>query len=241
MFLTENERAARDSGKIVASIGNSGVSSLCGPIVSVGVVLDYTNIPQKIINKVADQSPLSKEDIEDIRSAVKAIGSYTISCTKLLEILDIDVSAAMSDYNALMGLIFDVFKVFGNDPDIVQSVSKIKEVIKNEDLSIYQDKKRKSKYITRQDWTQFNNLIPNTKFTKCSPETFGIMFASELANIIRNKELAAAKEKYPEYDFDNPLDTEEKVKFLQENGMTEYHRAFLPEFSGFAFSKRILI
>ena len=241
MILTEDERDAQDGKKILLAVNHAGVNNNYGPIVSVGVALDYSKISPNVIETVSDKANFTKEALSELKDAIKAIGTYTISASKLNEIRDLTIATHMADYNALMGLIFDVFKVYGADPDIVQVTLPIKEVVKNPELSIYKNPSSKTNYVVRSDWTQFSNLIPNTKIKVMKKDTFSVLFAYVCANTIVTGELDKATIKYPGYNFYVHGLDDAQVEFLNKNGMTEYHRAFLPVFNGFAFSKRILI
>jgi len=241
MILTEEEREAKDGKQILLAVNHAGVSNLCGPIVSIGVALDYTAISERIVEAVVDRQIFTKDEFNEIKSAIKAFGFYTIPASKLNEIRSLEIATHMADYNALMGLIFEVFKVYSEDPDTVQVKIPIREVIKNKELSIYQNRSNNTSYIMRSEWTQFDNLIPNTQMMVMDQDTFSLLFAKAFANTVVHNELEKAAAKYKGYDFISPAISEEQAKFLTENGMTEFHRAFLPEFSGFAFSKRILI
>lgn len=241
MILTDDERDAKEGKKILIAVNHDGVHNICGPIVSVGVALDYNLLSADIIEQVVDKGIFSPKNIESIRNAVKAFGSYTVSAAKLNEIQDLTIATHMADYNALMGIIFEVFKIYSADPDVVQTRLPIKEIIKNNDLANYRDSSTKTSYITREEWTQFDNLIPNTEIKVQQDDTFSLLFAKAFAATAVCNELARAEQKYPGYDFTSNILSEDQKKLLTESGMTEFHRAFLPEFSGFAFSKRILI
>lgn len=241
MILTNDERDAREGRKIVLAVNHDGLHNLCGPIVSIGLALDYTKLSSKVIEIVSEQGLFNQDNLPIIKEAIKAVGTYTISAAKLNEIQDINIAAHMADYNALMGLIFDVFKVYGNDPDIIQTRMPIKEIVRNTALAMYRDNSAKSAYIMREEWTQFDNLIPNTKIKVQEEDTFSLLFAKAMASTVVNNELMKAAAKYPGYDFTANILSDAQKKVLTEKGMTEYHRAFLPEFSGFTFSKRILI
>lgn len=241
MLLTEEERDAKDGRKIVLAVNHAGINNYCGPIISVGVALDYNKIDPQIIEAVVTKGVFTKDMFNLLHKALKSFGTYSISAAKLNEIQSIEIATHMADYNALMGLIFDVFKVYNQDPDSVQVTIPIREVIKNSELSIYQNKKSKSPYLMRSDWTQFNNLIPNTTVSVCATESFSLLFAKAFANTLVETALAEATEKYKKYEFTQGSLSEKQKAFLTENGMTEYHRAFLPEMLEFAFSQRILI
>lgn len=241
MILTDDEREAKEGKKILIAVNHDGVHNICGPIVSVGVVLDYNLLSEDIIEQVVDKGIFSPSNIDSIRNAVKAFGSYAVSAAKLNEIQDLNIATHMADYNALMGIIFDVFKIYSADPDVVQTRLPIKEIIKNNELANYRDSSTKTSYIMREEWTQFDNLIPNTDIKVQQEDTFSLLFAKAFAATAVCNELARAEQKYPGYDFTSNILSDDQKKLLTDNGMTEFHRAFLPEFSGFAFSKRILI
>lgn len=241
MILTDDERDAKEGKKIVLAVNHDGLHNLCGPIASIGIALDYAKIKPEAVELVADKGLFNQDSLPLIKPAIKAIGSYTITAAKLNELQNIDLATHMADYNALMGLIFEVFKVYGNDPDVVQTRLPIKEVVRNTDLALYRDNSAKSNYIMREEWTQFDNLIPNTKIKVQKEDTFSLLFAKAMAATLVNNELEKASQKYPGYDFTTNILSEEQKALLTKNGMTEYHRAFLPELSGFTFSKRILI
>lgn len=241
MILTDEERDAKDGNKIVLAINHDGVHNLCGPIVSVGVALDYNKLSPDIIEQVTEKGVFTSKDFDAIKASIKAFGTYSIPASKLNEIQDITIATHMADYNALMGLIFEVFKVYSADPDVVQTRLPIKEIIRNNDLALYRDSSSKSSYVMREEWTQFNNLIPNTKIVVQNTDTFSLLFAKAFASTIVFNELLKAEQKYEGYDFTSNILSDEQKEILTKKGMTEFHRAFLPEFSGFAFSKRILI
>ncbi len=241
MILTEDEREAKEGRKIVLAVNHDGVHNICGPLVSMGLALDYNKLDPEMIEQVVDRGLFTQEDLLTIRPSIKAIGSYTLSAAKLNEIQDLTIATHMADYNALMGLIFEVFKVYGNDPDVVQVRLPIREIVRNNDLAMYRDNNAKSSYVMREEWTQFDNLIPNTKIKVHEEDTFSLLFAKAMAATLVNNELLKAEQKYPGYAFTANILSEDQKKLLAKKGMTEFHRAFLPELSGFTFSKRILI
>lgn len=243
MYLTEEERDAREGRKITLAVNHAGSDNLCGPIVSCGIALDYNAIPEDLIVAATSGKPFEKDTIKPyIGKAIKAFGTYSVSAAKLNEIQDIRIAEHLADYNALMSLVFDVCSVFSNDPDVVQTKIPVKEVIKNKYLAMYKNNNNESEYVAREGWTQFDNLIPNTmRICYSNEDTFSLLFAKTFAETVLQKELKAASERYPEYDFTSKEISEEQRALLNEKGMTEYHRAFLPQLSMFAFSKRILL
>ena len=241
MMLTEDERNARDNDSVLIAVNHSGENNLCGPIVSCSLVLDYNLIDEKLIEEIVTRGVLSKECYASITKAIKAFSTYTLSAAKLNSIMSIPLALHMADYNSLMGAVFEVFKVFGKDPDVVQTKLPIKEVTKNKELPIYKNEKSKTQYVIRESWTQFDNLIPNTEIKVEQEDSFSLLFAKAVSETIIQKELKAASEKYPNYDFSANVLSDSQKAILAASGMTEFHRAFLPDFSGFAFSPRIML
>ena len=72
-------------------------------------------------------------------------------------------------------------------------------------------------------------------------ETFTILFAKAFANTMLVAEVTEQQQKYPEYKFGIATLDDEQKDLLKNKGLTEFHRAYVPELSEFAFSKHILI
>jgi hypothetical protein len=241
MHLTNEERDARNNNKLLLGVGHAGIENLSGPVVSCSVAIDYTKVSPKLIDMVLGNK-MEKSIFDDLKSAIKVINIYEIDTLKLNDIADTTIATYLADYHALYGCVFEIFHKFSTDPDVVISEMPIKEVVQNRDLSIYNNKNAKSNYIVMKDWTQFDNLIPNTKFvTKDPQKVFTLLFAKACANTRVLENLKKQKSKYPDYDFETQTVTEELANFLTKHGLTEFHRGYLPELSKFAFNKHILI
>lgn len=241
MHLTSEERDARNNGKLLVGVAHAGVENLTGSIVSCAVAIDYNAVSPKLIDTVL-ANKMEKSLFEDLQKSIKIINMHEVDAIKLNSIADTQISTYLADYHALYGAVFEIFHKFSTDPDLVISESPIKEVVQNRDLSLYTNKSSKSSYVVMKDWTQFDNLIPNTRFlVKNSEKVFTLLFAKACANTKLLENLKKQQQKYPKYDFTCQTVTEELSKFLHENGLTEFHRGYLPELANFAFNKHILI
>lgn len=241
MFLTEEEREARDKGSIVIGVAHVGDDRLTGSIISCAVCLDYTKVSSNLIEKTLTGT-FDKTVGQDVKDALKLVHFHKIEPLLLNSISDTEIATYMADFQALYGSVFEVFKEFSVDPDYILTENPIKEVIKNPELSVYKNKESKSNYVVMKDWNQLSYLIPNTttKVVKAA-DTFTLLFAKAFANTLLDSELAEQKVKYPDYDFGCTSLSEKQQALLKEKGLTEYHRVYLPELSGFTFSKHILI
>lgn len=241
MFLTEEEREARDKGSIVLGVAHVGEDKLTGSVISCAVCLDYTKVSSNLIEKTLAGS-FDKTVGQDVKNALRLIHFHKIEPLLLNSISDTEIATYMADFQAIYGSVFAVFKEFSADPDYILTEKPIKEVIKNPELSIYKNKETKSKYVVMKDWNQLSYLIPNTttKITKAE-DTFTLLFAKAFANTLLDSELVEQKKKYPEYDFGCTSLTDVQKELLKTKGLTEFHRVYLPELSGFTFSKHILI
>lgn len=241
MLLIDEEREARDNDSILVGVASYGDDNLTGSLVSCAVVLDYNKITPKIVEQTL--SGVFTQDIQtDITNAIRVVYTYKLDAIKLNAIGDMTVAKHITDFRALNGCVFAGFSKLSNDPDFVISETPIKEVIKNKDLSLYTTKSTKSSYVVLDKWNQFKNLIPGTKFSV--PETaevFTLLFAKAFARTSILQEELEQHEKYKGYTFGTKTLTEEQVAFLDKNGLTEYHRAFMPGMDKFVFSKNILI
>lgn len=241
MHLTNEERDARNNKKILIGVAHAGVENLTGSIVSCAVSIDYNAVTPKLMDTVFENK-MTKGILDDLKSAIKIINMHEIDALKLNSIADTKIATYLADYHALYGSVFEVFHKFSTDPDIVISEEPIREVVQNKELSIYTNKTTKSSYVVMQDWTQFDNLIPNTTFFVKKPEmVFTLLFAKACANTKLLENLKKQQQKYPKYDFTCKEVNKELSDFLNKNGLTEYHRGYLPELSKFAFNKHILI
>lgn len=241
MKLLDIERDARDNGQILMGVAHVGHKNLTGSLISCAVGLDYTAISPDLIEHTLN-GVYEESDMADIKKAIKVVHMHELTAIQLNNMADTAIAIHWADYHALYGGVFEVFHRFSCDPDVIISETPIKEVIKNQDLSLYTNKDSKSSYVVMDDWNQFNNLIPNTKFYTYEPEkSFTLLFAKAFANTRLQATVKAQKKKYNEYDFGMENLTEEQSQFLLANGLTEFHRAYLPELSNFVFKKHILI
>lgn len=241
MLLTDEERDARDNGSILIGVGHAGEKNLTGSLISCAVVINYDKVTSDIISGVM-AGKFTKDQLKNLNSAIKVFHIHKLDALRLNTLADTDIACYMADFNALYGCTFDVFQKMSCDPDVVISDRKIKEVVKNQDLSLYTNKNSKSSYVVMEDWNQFNNLIPNTRFVvNKKPDVFTTLFAKAFANTMLDAEILEHKQKYPGYDFGCDMLSDTQKAFLTERGLTEFHRAYLPELESFAFSKHILI
>lgn len=241
MILIPEERDARDNNSLLIGVSHVGHDKLTGSIVSCAVCLDYTKITQQLIDGASKGYFEGGLDAAS-RSAVKLFNLCKLDAVKLNDIADTNIACKYADFHALYRCVFNFFDKFSSDPDSVISSEKICEVIKNPDLSLYTNKNSRSGYVVLKDWNQFENLIPNTKFSIVDQNsTFTLLFAKAFANTILRSETAEQKAKYPEYEFGYSELPENQKTVLKEKGLTEFHRAYLPEFSEYAFSPNILI
>lgn len=241
MHLINEERDARNNNKLLIGVGHAGIDNLTGPIVSCAVAIDYNAVSADLIDSVFENK-MKKSMFSDLTKAIKIINIYELDTIKLNSIADTQIAMYLADYHALYGSVFEIFHKFSSEPDIVLSESPIKEVVQNKELSLYTNKAAKSSYVVMKDWTQFDNLIPNTKFVVKDPaKVFTLMFAKACANTRLLENIRKQQDKYPQYDFTCTKVTPELDNFLSKNGLTEFHRGYLPELSKFAFNKHILI
>ena len=241
MYLTEEERDARDKGSILLGVAHVGTNNLTGSIIACSVCLDYKKVTPQLIEKTL-AGCFDKSVGSDVKDAVRLVHFHKIDPLQLNAIADNEIATYMADFQAVYGSVFEVFKEFSADPDVIVSELPIKEVIKNQDLSLYKNKNAKGSYVVMKDWNQLNYLIPNTKMILKKPEeTFTILFAKAFANTMLVAEVTEQQQKYHEYKFGIATLDDEQKDLLKNKGLTEFHRAYVPELSEFAFSKHILI
>lgn len=241
MRLTDIERESRDKNTVVIGVAHAGIENIAGSIVSCAVAIDYNNVSSDLIECVIKRN-LPKTINEELSKVIKIINMHEIDPIKLNSIADTTIATYLADYHALYGCVFEVFHKFSADPDYIYCESPIKEVVQNRELSLYSNKNSKSSYVVMKDWTQFDNLIPNTKFRIGDPKSiFTLMFAKACAETKLMSLLHAASQKYKQYNFNLTQLNETEEKVLRADGLTEYHRAYLPELSSFVFKKHILI
>lgn len=241
MILLEEERSARDGDSVLLGVAHAGENLLTGSIISCAVCIDYKHVSSNLIEEVL-KGRFSKEVGADVKRAVRLFHFHRLDPIMLNGISDITTAVHYADFHALYGCVFEMFSKFSCDPDLVMSVLPIKEVVRNQDLSLYKNKDSKSSYVIMKDWNQFSNLIPNTTFQVQNLETtFTLLFARAMAQTMIDVEIADHKQKYPEYEFNLTTLTDSQAQLLKDKGMTEFHRAFLPELANFTFSKHILI
>lgn len=241
MNLLQIERDARDSNTLLLGVSHVGHDKLTGSIYSCAVGLDYKNITPEVVEQTLSGS-FTKDLFDKLQKAVKVINMYELNSIQVNTMADTNIATHWADYHALYGCVFEVFHKFSADPDVVVSELPIKEVIKNPDLSLYTTGKEKSQYVIMSDWNQFKNLIPNAKFyVEPVEKSFTLMCAKAFAQTRYMAEIKVQQAKYPGYTFGMTELTETDKVFLKEHGLTEYHHAYLPVFSDFAFKKHILI
>jgi hypothetical protein len=238
--LTDEERAAREGGKTLIAVNHYGEDNIAGPLISVAAVLDYSAITSPIIDGVISGT-FSPNTSEDLQKAVRFYSMHSVSTVTLNEMASLQIGAHLGDYTATMGCVFISFNKLKNDPDLVYSTIPIIEVLKNKDIALYTGAANKSEYVLQPDWNQFKNLIPNTELKVMPTDTFSLLFMKAFAKTLWMREIGVAERKYPGYNL-RAMEIDEKEKeFLQKNGLTEYHRAFLPALQEYSFAKHILI